>query len=424
MDLDFDRQHIWHPYSSVHSPDPVFPVTHAEGVYLYLEDGRRLVDGMSSWWCALHGYNHPVLNKAATEQLQKMSHVMFGGLTHQPAIELCQQLVELTPAPLQKVFLTDSGSIAVEVAMKMALQYWQSQGHSHKHRFLSLRNGYHGDTFGAMSVCDPVTGMHHIFGDRVMPQVFSEAPQCGFNDPWDEKYIADFQQKIDEHHHELAAVILEPIVQGAGGMRFYSPHFLKRVREICDDYKLLLIADEIATGFGRTGRLFACEYADISPDILCVGKAITGGMMTLAATLCTEAVSEMICQGEAGVLMHGPTFMANPLACAVANASIRLLLDSPWQENTQRIEKQLHNELMELSELPGVREVRCLGAIGVVELEQPVSLKTIQPHFVQQGVWIRPFGRQVYTMPPFIANQEEIGRITTGIRQVLADYLQ
>ena len=419
MDLDFDRQHIWHPYSSITQPGPVFPIERADGVHLYLQDGRCLVDGMSSWWCALHGYNHPVLNQAIIDQLHKVSHIMFGGFTHAPAIDLCKKLVALTPAGLEKVFLVDSGSIAVEVAIKMALQYWQAQGQTHKHRLLSLRNGYHGDTFAAMSVCDPVNGMHHLFKDQLKTQIFCEAPPCTFDETWDENFIADFADKIKTHQHELAAVILEPIAQNAGGMRFYSPHYLARVRALCDQYNVLLIADEIATGFGRTGKLFACEYADISPDILCLGKALTGGTMTLAATLCTEHISTTICQGEAHALMHGPTFMGNPLACAVANASIDLLLSSPWQQRVAAINTQLQQELNPLKQLSGVHDVRCLGAIGVVELEHTIDLHSVQPLLVEQGIWLRPFGRLIYVMPPFIISPNDLSLLTQGIKAVL-----
>ena len=419
MDLDFDRQHIWHPYSSMTQPGPVFPIERADGVHLYLEDGRCLVDGMSSWWCALHGYNHPVLNQAIIDQLHKVSHVMFGGFTHAPAIDLCKKLVALTPAGLEKVFLVDSGSIAVEVAIKMALQYWQAQGQTNKHRLLSLRNGYHGDTFAAMSVCDPVNGMHHLFKDQLKAQIFCAAPAGTFDEKWDEKFIADFEEKITHHQHELAAVILEPIAQNAGGMRFYSPHYLTRVRELCNQHNVLLIVDEIATGFGRTGKLFACEHAGISPDILCLGKALTGGTMTLAATLCSEHISTTICQGEAHALMHGPTFMGNPLACAVANASIDLLLSSPWQQRVTSISAQLQQQLSPLKQIPGVHDVRCLGAIGVVELEQAIDLNTVQPLLVEHGIWVRPFGKLIYLMPPFIISPDDLSLLTQGIKAVL-----
>ena len=328
-----DQAHVWHPYSSLSQPLPTYHVTSAKGVRLQLGDGRELIDGMSSWWCAIHGYNHPQLNEAVTTQLTKMSHVMFGGIIHEPAAQLAQRLVDITPEPLNKVFFSDSGSVSVEIAMKMALQFWQAKGRAEKNRLLTLRKGYHGDTFAAMSVCDPETGMHHLFSEVLHPQVFSESPRCRFDEAWQPDYLADFEHQLINHKEQLAAVILEPIVQGAGGMHFYSADYLKGVRALCDEHDVLLIADEIATGFGRTGKLFACEWAGISPDIMCVGKALTGGYMTLAATLCNDRVSAGIGESEAGVFMHGPTFMANPLACAVANASIELLLASDWQGN-------------------------------------------------------------------------------------------
>lgn len=419
MNLNIDRQHIWHPYSSITQPHPQFAVESANGVRLKLADGRELIDGMASWWCVIHGYNHPVLNQAIIDQTHKMAHVMFGGLTHEPAIQLADRLIAITPTPLQHVFFCDSGSVSVEVAIKMALQYWQAQGKPQKNRLLALRKGYHGDTFMTMSTCDPVTGMHHLFNGVLREQVFTETPQCVFDAAWDESYIADFLAKVEQHHHELAAVILEPIVQGAGGMRFYSPHFLKRVRTICDEYNLLLIADEIATGFGRTGKLFACEHANISPDILCLGKSLTGGYMTLAATLCTEHVGKVVCSGETGVLMHGPTFMANPLACAVAGASIKLLLESDWQGQIAAIEKQIRTELAECQSWPQVTDIRVLGAIGVVELKEPVNLREVQIKFVEQGVWVRPFGKLVYIMPPFVMKSDDLHLLITGMKAVI-----
>jgi len=414
-----DQKYVWHPYSSLSNPIPAYEVVSAEGVKLRLADGTELIDGMSSWWCTIHGYNHPVLNDAAVQQIGKVSHVMFGGITHAPAVNLCEKLVAITPAGLDKVFLADSGSVAVEVAIKMVFQYWISKGQPEKNKLLSLRNGYHGDTFAAMSVCDPVTGMHHLFEQVVEKHYFAPAPQTGFDQPWDEQDIAEFSQKISDHSHRLAAVILEPVVQGAGGMRFYSPYYLKRVRELCDKHNVLLIADEIATGFGRTGKLFACEWADISPDVLCLGKAITGGYMTLAATLCTDKVSRGICEGEAGCFMHGPTFMGNPLACSVANASIDLLLSADWQSNIQRIESTLKQQLVQFSQLKSVASTRALGAIGVIEMHEPVSMAEIQKQFVEAGVWVRPFGKLVYVMPPFISSDENLIQLMAAIFSVL-----
>ena len=418
--IDKDQQFVWHPYSSLTAPIPAYEVVSAQGVHLKLADGRELIDGMASWWCAIHGYNHPTLNTAAKAQIDKVSHVMFGGITHSPAVELCEKLVQITPPGLDKVFLSDSGSVAVEVAIKMAFQYWISQGQSNKNRLLSLRSGYHGDTFAAMSVCDPVTGMHHMFDQVVTKQHFAPAPQTSFDGEWDEADIAEFSRIISENSDQLAAVILEPVVQGAGGMRFYSPHYLKRVRELCDQHNVLLIADEIATGFGRSGKLFACEWAGISPDIICLGKAITGGYMTLAATLCSEKVSDGICNGEAGCFMHGPTFMGNPLACSVANASIDLLLSSDWQANIQRIEKTLKCELYPFAELESVAATRALGAIGVIEMKESVNLAEIQKQFVAEGIWVRPFGKLVYVMPPYITTDQQLQTLMQGIFRVLS----
>jgi adenosylmethionine---8-amino-7-oxononanoate aminotransferase len=415
----FERRHVWHPYASMLSPPAAFAIKRAEGVRLYLEDGRELIDGMSSWWCAIHGYNVPELNAAVSGQLRKMAHVMFGGLTHEPATRLAARLLEIAPAGMQHVFFADSGSVSVEVAIKMALQYWQAQGLVNKNRLLTIRHGYHGDTFGAMSVCDPDTGMHHLFTGLLARQLFAEAPTVRTDADWNEAQIADFSEKIAAHRDELAAVILEPIVQGAGGMRFYAPEFLRRVRALCDANDVLLICDEIATGFGRTGRMFACEHAGIAPDIMCVGKALTGGYMTLAAVLCTGRVMQGV-HADGGALMHGPTFMANPLACAVALASIDLLLALPWQERIAAIESQMKEELEPCRRLPGVADVRVLGAIGVVEMRGPVDMEVVQELLGKREVWLRPFGNLVYTMPPFIINSNELGAVTKVMHEIVA----
>ncbi|WP_045499912.1 adenosylmethionine--8-amino-7-oxononanoate transaminase [Vibrio hyugaensis] len=414
MDLAFDRQHIWHPYTSTLTPLTCYPVESANGVHIKLEDGTELVDGMSSWWSTIHGYNHPHLNQAAHQQIDQVSHVMFGGITHQPAISLCKKLLSLAPSNLEHVFLADSGSVAVEVSLKMALQYWHAKG-ERRPKFLTLRHGYHGDTFAAMSVTDPDNSMHSLYKGFLPEHIFADSPTCGYWDEWKPEDLADFEHKVETHHQELAAVILEPIVQGAGGMRIYHPEFLKGVRRLCDKYGLLLIADEIATGFGRTGKLFACEHADIQPDILCVGKALTGGYMTLSATLASKHVADTVCGGDARCFMHGPTFMGNPLACAVATASLELIEQGEWQQQTKQIETLFSELLPKLEQYDLVKNTRWLGAIGVVETHRPVNMETIQALFVEHGVWIRPFGKLIYMMPPFISKPEDIEKLVNAI---------
>ena len=400
------------------APLPVYAVRSARGVRLTLDDGRELIDGMSSWWCAIHGYNHPELNRAIREQLDDMAHVMFGGLTHEPAVELSRRLVSLTPAPLEQVFLCDSGSVAVEVAIKMALQYWHNTGHPERHRLLTIRGGYHGDTFGAMAVCDPVTGMHSMFAPVLAQHFFAPRPATPFGEALREGDVDGLRALLEEHSGEIAAVILEPIVQGAGGMWFYSADYLSAVADLCREFGVLLIADEIATGFGRTGRFFACEHAGVVPDILCLGKAITGGYMSLGATLTSKRVSEGVCAGG-NVLMHGPTFMATPLATATAVASIDLLLQSPWQQRIAAIEQQLRAELSGYADHPAVKDVRVLGAIGVVETHEPVDVAAVQRRLVAAGVWIRPFANLIYLMPPYVIEPDDLSRLTEAIERAL-----
>lgn len=406
-----DASLLWHPYGAFPASTTPLVVAEASGTRLTLADGRELVDGMSSWWAAVHGYRHPVLDAAATAQLGRMSHVMFGGLTHEPAARLAQLLVEITPDGLDKVFLADSGSVSVEVAVKMCLQYWRSRGRPERHRLLTWRGGYHGDTFAPMSVCDPDGGMHSLWTDVLARQVFAGPPPREF----DPRYVAEFERLVAEHTDELAAVIVEPVVQGAGGMRFHDPRYLSELRRICDERELLLVFDEIATGFGRTGELFAADHSGTRPDIMCVGKALTGGYLTLAATLCSTDVAETISAGDAGGLMHGPTFMANPLACAVAVASIELLLSRDWRGEVEDVRRGLESGLAPARELPGVRDVRVLGAIGVIELSEPVDMRAATDAAVAAGVWLRPFRNLIYAMPPYVCTSEDVRNITTGM---------
>lgn len=418
IDTSFDTRHIWHPYTSMSEPLPCYPVDSASGVTLHLEDGRTLIDGMSSWWAALHGYNHPVLNEAIKNQLDKMSHVMFGGITHRPAVDLCKRLVEMTPDPLECVFLADSGSVAVEVALKMAFQYWHAKGEK-RHKIVSLSHAYHGDTFGAMSVCDPKNSMHSIYEGYLPEHLFAPTFTLGFDDEWDDSAVDDLFTLVEDNADDISAIIVEPIVQGAGGMRMYHPNYLKTIRELCDHFGILMIADEIATGFGRTGKLFACEHAEIAPDIMCVGKAITGGYMTLSATLTTRHIADTISNGEAKCFMHGPTFMGNPLACSVALASLSLLDNGAWESNVSRIEAQLKEELFVLKGHEDIEDVRVLGAIGVIELKTPINQEKMQAYFVENGVWVRPFNKLVYIMPPYVIKEEELRQLTGSLVNLL-----
>lgn len=408
--MNIEEDHIWHPYANIPNKVSTYHVESADGVHLNFKNGLQVIDGMSSWWCMIHGYNNNFMNEAMKSQIDKVSHVMFGGLTHQPAIDLCKKLISLTPKGLDKVFFADSGSVSVEVSLKMALQYWQNKGYQEKSKFLTPRGGYHGDTFGAMSVCDPDNGMHHLFKGVLPKHFFVERPKMDNA----EEALHDLDSQLKKNHEQIAAMILEPIVQGAGGMNIYHRDYLKGVRHLCDKHNVLLIVDEIATGFGRTGELFGCNHADISPDIMCVGKALTGGYMTMAAAITNQNISDTV-----GVLMHGPTFMANPLSCSAANASIDLLLKNDWKKRIIEIQSLLAEELLPLKNYESVYDARVIGAIGVLELKKPLDMKSTQEKLIKYGVWLRPYGKLLYTMPPFIITDQELLKITNAMREVV-----
>ncbi|OQM34332.1 adenosylmethionine--8-amino-7-oxononanoate transaminase [bacterium endosymbiont of Pedicinus badii] len=421
QDIDFDKKHIWHPYTSIKNPLPVYPIVYAKDCYLFLNNGKKLIDGMSSWWSTIHGYNHPIINKAIQNQIKKMSHVMFGGITHQPAIDLCRKLIKIVPKNLECVFLSDSGSVSIEVAIKMALQYWKGKNNTKKNKFFSLKNGYHGDTFGAISVCDPKNSIHDLYFTKrnLFSNHFLESPKRKFGDTWKNTDIFEIEKKIKKYHKEVAALILEPIVQAIGGMNFYHKKYLIKIRELCYKYGILMICDEIATGFGRTGKLFACNYAKISPDILCIGKALTGGTITLAATLTTKKIAYTISNGSTNCFMHGPTFMANPLACASATASLQILENTNWKSLVSKISIELKSGLSKLEKHPMVKNTRVLGSIGVVETKFLINIKNIQKIFVKEGVWIRPFRNIIYLTPPYIISKKNIKKLIIAISKSL-----